>query len=369
MPMLTVSCIQEEPLNDECDILSAWVEGDNYESYFYQSTQMKVDGVPTNTATIVFPVRPFDSLPPMPVHFTLSRGATITPADGSLQDFSQGPVIYTVTSEDGRWTRTYKVACQSISLSASRFSFEHVDEEAYSASNCTYDVFYEEDSTGERRYIWASGNAGVAVVHEHWRSSQFPTRSVEEGYLGRGVCLTTQLTGELGAMMNKPLAAGNLFLGRFNIGAVLVNTLKATEFGIPIDRKPKRISGWYKYRPGAVFTNANLEEVAGRTDEGNIYAVFYRNHDADGNPVILDGTNILTSPYIVGKAVPSSLPPAEEWTRFEIPFEDFTVDAATLATMGYSFTVVFSSSKEGDLFEGAVGSTLYVDEVEVDFEE
>jgi membrane protein DedA with SNARE-associated domain len=41
---------------------------------------------------------------------------------------------------------------------------------------------------------------------------------------------------------------------------------------------------------------------------------------------------------------------------------------AILAAMGYSYTVVFSSSKDGDTFEGAVGSTLYVDEVTVEFQ-
>ena len=36
--------------------------------------------------------------------------------------------------------------------------------------------------------------------------------------------------------------------------------------------------------------------------------------------------------------------------------------------MGYNLSLVFSSSKEGAQFEGAVGSTLYVDEVELMFE-
>lgn len=361
------SCIKEEPQNSECDILSAWVEGEAYESCFYQATQMRVENLPSNSSSIVFPVRSLDSLPPLPVHFTLTPGATISPANGSLQDFSHGPVTYTVTSEDGAWTRSYRVGFQAIDLNASLFSFEHVDIEAYSASNCTYHTFYEEDSTGGRRYIWASGNAGVAVVHEQWGPERFPTRSAEEGYLGKGVCLTTQLTGDLGAMMHKPIAAGNLFIGRFNINAVLTNTLKATEFGIPVDRKPTHLGGWYRYRPGAVFTDADLNEVPGRVDEAHIYAVFYRNHDENGNPVTLDGTNVLTSPYIISRTLPTPLPPTDEWTHFDMDFEDCSVDPALLSTMGYSFTVVFSSSRGGDFFEGAVGSTLYVDEVEVGF--
>lgn len=34
--LLLTSCIKDEPQNSECDILSAWVEGDAYEECFYQ---------------------------------------------------------------------------------------------------------------------------------------------------------------------------------------------------------------------------------------------------------------------------------------------------------------------------------------------
>lgn len=63
-----------------------------------------------------------------------------------------------------------------------------------------------------------------------------------------------------------------------------------------------------------------------------------------------------------------SLPPTDEWTRFEMFFEGGEADPAVLSELGYNLTVVFSSSKDGAAFEGAIGSTLYVDEVEVQFE-
>ena len=34
---------------------------------------------------------------------------------------------------------------------------------------------------------------------------------------------------------------------------------------------------------------------------------------------------------------------------------------------GYNLAIVFASSVKGDLFEGAVGSTLYIDEVELSY--
>lgn len=365
LPLILTACIKDAPKNDECDILSAWVQGQAYEPYFYQPTQMRIDDVPSNTNTILFLVRSLDSLPPMPVHFTLTPGATIEPANGSLQDFSQGHVTYTVRSEDGQWTRSYRVGFEQADMSATHFSFEHVDVETAS-NGSSYHVFYEEDGNGERHNYWATGNAGVGILHPDWTPLQFPTYSTPEGHSGRGVCLNTQLTGDLGAMMNKPIAAGNLFLGNFNVNTVLVNALEATEFGIPIDRQPMRVSGWYKYRPGDTFTNANMETVPGRVDQAHIYAVFFRNHDDEGNPVVIDGTNTLTSPYIVSKA--QLIPPAtDEWTFFEMDFTGGVANQALLDNMGYSFTIVFSSSLDGDVFEGAVGSTLYIDEVEVSF--
>lgn len=366
LPLFFTACIKEELKNNECDILSAWVEGEEYESFFYHSSQMRIDNIPSNSTEIVFQVRTKTGLPSMPVYFALTPGAIIEPANGSLQDFSNGPVTYTVTSEDGEWTRTYSVDFQEVTSSVSYlFSFEHVDVDTFS-SGSTYHVFYEVDN-GTRYNYWASGNAGVAILHSDWTPEQFPTYSTVNGYQGKGVCLNTQSTGAFGAAFHKPIAAGNLFLGKFLVDSVLTNALAATRFGIPTRQQPVKVSGWYKYHPGDEFTNASMQVLPDRVDQGHIYAVFYRNQDAQGNPVVLYGDNVLSSDLIVSKArlVPAA---TDEWTHFEMTFEGGTADPAILAAMGYSYTVVFSSSKDGDTFEGAIGSTLYIDEVTVEFE-
>lgn len=51
-----------------------------------------------------------------------------------------------------------------------------------------------------------------------------------------------------------------------------------------------------------------------------------------------------------------------DYTYFEIPFE-FLKDYEEGAK--YKLAIVCSSSKEGDLFKGAGGSTLILDELEV----
>ncbi|MEJ5090142.1 PCMD domain-containing protein [Sphingobacterium faecium] len=54
----------------------------------------------------------------------------------------------------------------------------------------------------------------------------------------------------------------------------------------------------------------------------------------------------------------------DKWTAFEVPFS-FVNGKSFDPSKEYMYTIVFSSSKEGDMFNGAVGSTLYIDEVEL----
>lgn len=366
--LLLASCIKDEPLNTECDIVSAWVEGEEYATSFYQPTQMRLENISTAEKEIVFTVKSLLSLPDeLPVSFALTPGATIEPANGSAQNFKAGPVSYTVTSEDGQWKRQYTVTFKEASLPTYKFSFENY--RSVESGGNTYHEFFEVDQAGGEHNIWASGNPGAIMIKYKSAAEDQPTYSTADGYAGRGVCLNTQDAGALGKMFGKPIAAGNLFMGRFILENVLLDALKTTEFGRPIDRVPVRVTGYYKYRPGETFTNSKMETVAGRTDEASIYAVFYRNKDKDGNDIFLYGADVLSSPYIVKKAEVASLPPTNEWTRFEMFFEGDDADPQVLAEQGYNMTLVFSSSKDGATFEGAIGSELFIDEVEVSFEE
>jgi hypothetical protein len=138
--------------------------------------------------------------------------------------------------------------------------------------------------------------------------------------------------------------------------------------GIPYSKEPVKVTGYYKYTPGEVFTDKNFKEVEGRIDEPTIYAVLYLNHDEEGNEIMLNGENVQTSPYIVRKAQVASLPPTTEWQPFEMTFDgSVPIDATLLANQGYNLAMVFSSSKTGDKFEGAIGSTLYIDKVSITF--
>ena len=117
------------------------------------------------------------------------------------------------------------------------------------------------------------------------------------------------------------------------------------------------------------MTDGSYNAIDG-TDDFNIYAILYENTDENGTAVMLDGTNSLTSPYLVllGQMSAEDRKNTSEWTRFSFPFKamnDKKVNKERMAKYGYNFGIVFSSSLKGDDFTGAVGSELYLDEIDI----
>jgi hypothetical protein len=374
------SCIKDEALGKECDIKSAWVEGEEYEQYFYQTSEMKNE-VGSAETSITFAVRSMLSLSKqIPLQLKITDGATVSPASGSVQDFTKGPVTYTVTSQDGQWQRHYTVIFREASLPAEVFSFENVEtqtERTLLGGTKEMHVFYEQVSSAEeetKKYCWGTGNPGAALLVTGSKPENFPTYSVSDGYVGKGVCLNTQSAGALGLMLDKPIATGSLFLGKFIVDYVLSDVLKSTLFGVPNSKMPVRITGWYKFKPGEQFTDRSMKVIEGRVDEPCIYAVFYRNTDDNGNSYVLDGhaveyfDKLLDNPQVYKVAEVKSLPPTDTWTQWEMFFEGRDAPEDILSNMGCNLAMVISSSKLGVQFQGAVGSTLYVDEVEVFYE-
>ena len=363
---LCSSCIKDEPKNMECDVVEAWVEGDGLAQYFIRESDMRISEVPSGEERLTFIVRDLNTLPAMPVQFTLTTGATVSPANGSSQDFTNGPVTYTVTSEDGQWHRTYIVDFREATLPSNKYDFEDFELSA----NGHYYLWYYMSDNGSVERLWASGNEGYMIACPNTAATDYPTVPDENGVDGYCIKLTTRSTGSWGRTFKKPIAAGNFFLGAFDSQYSLTNTLKTTLMGIPYTKEPVKVTGYYKYSPGEVFTDKDSQPVEGRIDEPSMYSVLYLNHDEQGNEIMLHGDDVLSSPYIVRKAQVASLPPTGEWQRFEMTFQGSDpIDYELLANRGYNLALVFSSSKTGDLFEGALGSTLYVDKVEITFNE
>ena len=359
------SCFKDEPLNAECDILEASVSVSKPEVMFYHSSDSKLQ-VPYTDSAVIFNVRRHADLNAIAPHFTLTDGATIVPANGSVQDFSKGPVIYTVTSEDKQWNRRYAVSFLPVVQTVSdtiRFDFEHYELEQKELKYYTW-YFIGED--GQRHDYWATGNPGFRMSRESAPPEDYPSVPAKDGHSGSYAKLTTQSTGFLGSLVGKPLAAGNLYLGSFDVGMAMRDAMKATKFGIPFDKKPIKLTGWYRYQPGKKYQDKKRKIVPNRTDSAAIYAVFYRNVDEQDNPVTLYGDDVLTNKHILAIAKLAEVKTTDQWTPFEVVF-DYTQqpDERILANRGYNLTVVFSSSERGAQLEGAIGSELSIDEVRI----
>ena len=107
--------------------------------------EQRKENISSTETSITFIVRSMAMVPTeIPVNFKITDKASIEPASGSLQDFTKGPVTYTVTSEDRQWNRTYKVAFTEPILPKSKFSYENVDtlEGGFLVLN-KYHQFYE----------------------------------------------------------------------------------------------------------------------------------------------------------------------------------------------------------------------------------
>lgn len=363
------SCFKEEPLNAECDIEQAYIHADNkiLLNLFTNPSDTLVN-VQSDQTNIEFTMTQFANLKKQAPIFRLTPGATISPESGSLQDFSKGPVTYTVTSEDKQWSRTYQVRIkkgQTTMPNEIEFEFE----DAY-LSKGYYN--WQENWNGNKLDIWATGNSGFQMSNSSSKPEEYPTVMIQDGHKGKGVKLTTQRTGKIAYMVHKPIAAGNLFIGQFDATDALRDAMKATKFGHPFSfsAKPTKLEGWYKYQAGEKFTDKNRKELD-RHDYGTIYAVLYENIDEKGNAVLLYGDNVQTNKQIValalvgethddnGKVAIGNTP---EWHHFSVDFEyKKTIDPIKLKNGGYSLTIVSSSSSDGANFLGAVGSTLWID--------
>lgn len=345
-----VGCIKPEAENMEADIL-----------------ELKLpDSVLISPPTISnTSVRAFVKFEKMDItafapQFVLTEGATISPASGVPQDFTT-PVTYTVQSEDGAWKKEYRVSLLQNTVSGD-FRFENWTLTPEYNYYTPYEVEF-----GEQQTVWASGNSGYSLVAPEKAPGAYPTQRSEDAVEGTyAASLETKSTGALGAIVGMPIAAGNLFLGSFDGSKSLTAPLEATVFGIPFNKKPVRFTGSYKYVSGGPVKDRNQNPLVPEVlDKCDIYAVLFK---TTTERPYLNGGNILTDPSVVAiAAIPNgNSTTGTGYVNFDIPFVySKDVSIADLEAYGYKLTVVFSSSKNGATFEGALGSKLLVDNVKI----
>ncbi|MGP1461276.1 MAG: PCMD domain-containing protein [Bacteroides sp.] len=275
--------------------------------------------------------------------FRLSEGATASATSGQSYDFSS-PFALTVHSEDGKHRRTYTLAIsqgEQQPLEGNRLTF---DFERWRT------VLDFELPVGG----WSASNEGLQISRSIFQTPErYSVRRSEKAHGGQhAVSVTTEAL----RLDGQPIAAGSLFLGKFDASGLLLDPLSGPRFGQPWrQRIPLTFSGWYQYTPGAQMTDATGTPIAG-TDEFDLYAVVFY-----GEP--LGTRNIHNGERILYRAVVRDHSPRATYTHFDVPFEATGVSAPADAPLRYA--IVATSSRQGDIFCGAVGSELLVDDLQI----
>ncbi len=359
---LLLACIKEEAPNAEADILSATLS--------HADNLLEEEPVIGNNY-VIFRLKSYQEDYHFSPQFELTPGAKITPKSGTEQDFSE-PRQYTVTSENGLWQKTYEVSFTFSRHINLKYAFENVDTINTQNPEGHYHKFFRYNPEGQKVYDWATGNPGYNILAAslvpagaELTPSFYPTFQTDEGYQGRGVVLQTKATGPLGETVGSPLAAGNLFVGDFILTFPSINS---PHFGRPYhaDKAPVALKGYFKYQAGEDFVVNNEPSNLSR-DRWDAYAILFEKRETDN---YLPGDHHFEDPRMLSVAHlnPEKAIETDQWTAFYIPFHEVNGKSFD-PDEEYMYTIVFTSSTEGGVFNGAVGSKLWIDEVQLILED
>lgn len=209
--------------------------------------------------------------------------------------------------------------------------------------------------------FWGTGNKGSSILP----SIGNITSPTDESVSGKAAYLESK-----NAMLK--LAAGNLFIGDFDLDETKMNGL--LHFGRPFTSFPTALRLYYKYTPSIISIvgssieetlPSNLKNMVGQSDLFQIYIALsdksepyeIRNNPSKRQLFDPNDANIIAyGEYTSSESVTS-------YKELEIPLEY----RATNRTPKY-IIIVASSSKYGDYYLGGVGSKLWLDEMELVYE-
>lgn len=189
---------------------------------------------------------------------------------------------------------------------------------------------------------WSTGNEGVTL------GGNSNSVGVSDSYSGLAAQLQTVEVTMF--VFVKVKAAGNIFIGSYKTNAQ--DPASSVTFGRDYSgARPTRLSGYFKYQPGATMSDGSVPSEKLEKDECDIYIQLW-----SGGETIGEGH------FITNETV-------SEYTHFEIPIE-YTVTNKRPDKIA----IVATSSRYGGYFDGmnvigqlAIGSTLWVDDFELSY--
>ncbi len=234
-------------------------------------------------------------------------------------------------------------------------------------NNLSLDYWYKEgkawypnatDSSSD--WVWDTANGGTATL------GYYPTNPESS------IVAVTGTDKKAAKMVSEyasvKFAAGNIYTGKFanidmaNLGAEL-------DWGVPFTSRPLALKGYFRYEPALIDNVASgYESYKGKPDLCQIQIFLadwnspFRIKANGKNPVFVD----FTADYILahGEIVTDKNTTLEtDAVNGYIPFV-IPLEYRTLKEPKY-IVISAAASRFGDYFTGGVGSTLYLDELEL----
>lgn len=283
-----------------------------------------------------------------PSRITISNLAEVMPGVGEMQDFTE-TVTYVVTAEDGStadWLVNVISAAPNPQLPNSNF------DQWYAVGN------YMQPGENADNTIWGTANRAVAIVGS--------ANTIPED-LGGGDFAARMTT--VAAPLIVRIAAATLFTGSFTDGFPSATDPRSNiDFGAPFSGRPEAFTIDYRYMPGDSYEDADGNPLQGG-DECDIYVLLQKREgdqvERIGTGWFRDGTAVADWSNIEVEIKYGELTPSDP------EFEYANVRAEENETWGNPndipthIVVVFSSSALGDFFTGAIGSDLWVNNLEL----
>lgn len=352
------SCIKEEGAYREADIESFILPAD------IMQTSTVVNHKDNNRVVVtVYDTAGMKNAIIKP-EIVISSGAEISPASGVEVQLENYQASYVVTAQSGS-KKVYTITLKKDK--PLEYNFESWYEVSNPKGTRIYDMLSDE--------LWCNANKGVAIVYRD--NTPFPTRRTTDSHSGKYGILLETVFGNRSILhiMDIPLYAGSAFRGVFETN--MSNPVTSAKFGQNHAKntgKPIRFTGWYKYKSGEYYQTCTVidkpkkhnevDTIPGKKDELDIYAVMFKVPQGnDGKKVYLTAEDVLTSERLIATAIIADRTEKDDWTKFDIPFI-YTEDI-DYSQFDYKLAIVLSSSKRGAFYEGAIGSLLVVDEIEI----
>lgn len=305
--------------------------------------------------------------------------------------------LYRMANTSDEWTevvaaRSGQVFSAEISGLAAGVKYEYKAKAGSFISSQTYtfvteakaqlpNAGFENWHSSQPMYVYESGGSMFWDTGNHGSAKAKADITVYDESLKHGGSRSAKLESKFASIIGiGQFAAGNVFTGKYLDTKMSGTTGNGVlGWGRPFTSRPTALHGYVRYISSTVNYDNNCEFINnGDADQGQIYIVLgdWKGEVYNGEtwPVVVK-TNYKTpssaqlfdagSADIIayGEKTFAASTEGEDLVEFTIP-----IDYRTLSRKPTHIIIVASSSKYGDYFSGGVGSTMWLDDIELIYE-